>query len=301
MNYIYKITNKTNGKNYIGQTRKTVEQRWTEHISAANSNPSSRDYNFLLHKAIRKYGANNFFVETIEEIENANDLSNREQYWINFYNSCILEENACGYNMTYGGEGSSYINKQEIFEFWESGLGSLEISKLTGHASTSIKNILSTYATYNKEIDFARNTGVPVYCYNNKGQLIAKYPSITFAAKEVGIDPSIINKCCNKTKKSGAGFFWSYLDNESFEEAPLKTWKQLRVLQLSLDGKIIAEYESMSAAGRAMNKKQTKYIKECCEGKRKEMYGFLWKYKEDYVDKLAQGVSAQIGKVKDVI
>ena len=196
--------------------------------------------------------------------------------------------------MTYGGEGSSCINKQEIFECWESGLGSLEISKLTGHASVSIKNILSTCVTYNKEIDFARNTGVPVYCYNNKGQLIAKYPSIAFAAKEVGIDPSIINKCCNKIKKSGAGFFWSYLDNESFEETPLKTWKRLEVLQLSLDGKIIAEYESMSAAGRAMNKKQTKYIKECCEGKRKEMYGFLWKYKDEYVDDLAQTAAARL-------
>lgn len=301
MNYIYKITNITNGKIYIGQTRKTVQQRWNEHISAANSSSNSSDYNFLLHKAIRKYGTNNFIVETIEEVEEEENLSNREQYWINFHNSCILEEDACGYNMTYGGEGRAYINRQRIFELWESGLGSLEISKLMGHDSTSIKNILLTNPIYDKEIDFARNTGIPVYCYNSKGQLIAKYPSITYAAKEVGIDPSIINKCCNKIKKSGAGFFWSYSDSEIFEETLLKTWKQLRVVQLSLEGEMVAEYESMSAAGRAMNKKQTKYIKECCEGKRKEMYGFLWKYKEDYVDELAQTASANIKKIKDVI
>ena len=294
MNYIYKITNKSNGKIYIGQTRKTIQQRWLEHVSAAKSNPDSQDYNYLLHKAIRKYGADNFDIETIEELEDEKELSDREQYWINFYNSCILEEKANGYNMTYGGEGRSYINKQEIFELWESGLGSLEISKTTGHSSVSIKNILATYPHYNKEVDFARNTGIPVYCYNNKGELITRYPSITFAAKEVGIDPSIINKCCNKIKKSGAGFFWSYSDNENFEEASLKTWKQLRVIQLSLDGKVIGEYESMSAAGRAMNKKQTKYIKECCEGKRKEMYGYIWKYKEDYVDDLAQRASLSL-------
>ena len=279
LNYIYKITNIINNKIYIGQTRKTTNQRWSEHISAANANPDSQDYNYLLHKAIRKYGSNNFLVETIEEIEKEELLSDREQYWINFYNSCILEEESNGYNMTYGGEGRSYINKQKVFEMWEEGKGSLEISKTTGHGIVSVKNILRTYNNYNKEIDFARNTGTPVYCYNGNGKLLNKYPSIAYAAKQVGIDASIISKCCNGIKKSGAGFFWSYSDKEKFEITSLKTWKKLQVIQLSLDGEIIAEYDSMASAGRAMNKKQTKYIKECCEGKREQMYGYLWKYK----------------------
>jgi hypothetical protein len=37
-----------------------------------------------------------------------------------------------------------------------------------------------------------------------------------------------------------------------------------------------------------MNKKQTKYIKECCEGIRHSMYGYKWKYENEYVDTLAQ-------------
>lgn len=290
LNYIYKITNIINNKIYIGQTRNNIEQRLRQHIEASYSNSSKKDYYFLLHKAIRKYGKENFKIEIIEEVSAEENLSEREQYWINYYNSCILEEDSHGYNMTYGGEGTSYINKEEIIAMWLNGLGSLEISKQTGHTSQAIKSILLTYNNYNKEIDFARNTGVPVYCYSSQGELLAKYPSITFAAKQVGIDPSIINKCCNKIKKSGAGYFWSYSDKEAFKEATLKTWKRLQVVQLSLDGEVIAEYESMAAAGRAMNKKQTKYIKECCDGKRKEMYGFLWKYK-DNVDDMAQNAS----------
>ena len=33
--YIYKITNRVNNKVYIGQTRRTIEIRWKQHIKAA--------------------------------------------------------------------------------------------------------------------------------------------------------------------------------------------------------------------------------------------------------------------------
>ena len=270
-----------------------------EHIAASFANSEKKDYNFLLHKAIRKYGSSNFTIEEIEEVPDETKLSEREQCWIAFFHSCVLEENSCGYNMTYGGEGSSYINKCEVFSMWKEGYGSVDIAKRMGHTPQSIKNVLATFECYDKEVDFARNTGVIVYCYGANGKLVAQYPSIAFAAKKVGVDSSLINKCCNKIKKSCGGFFWSYSSEEKFSPSTLKTWQQLQVIQLSKDGEIVAEYESMSAAGRAMNKKQTKYIKECCEGKRKEMYGYLWKYKKDYVDDLAQNASSMLKEKLD--
>lgn len=183
LNYIYKIVNKVNGKVYIGKTTYTIECRWIQHISAATSNREKNDYNYLLHKAIRKYGVDNFTVEVIEEVEDKTKLSSREIYWINYYNSCILEEDSNGYNMTYGGEGVSKINKQKIYQLWNSGFGSLEIAKQTGHRSTSVKNILETLEGYSKEIDFARNTGNIVFQYNEDGKLINSYPSISYAAR----------------------------------------------------------------------------------------------------------------------
>ena len=36
MGYIYKITNKVNGKIYIGQTVKTVEKRFQQHKNNSN-------------------------------------------------------------------------------------------------------------------------------------------------------------------------------------------------------------------------------------------------------------------------
>lgn len=294
LNYIYKITNLINKKVYIGQTHNSVAYRWSQHVSDALSNKYKQGYNFLLHKAIRKYGKDSFEVEIIEEVEESGDLSNREQFWINFYHSCILEENANGYNMTYGGEGSSKINKYELYKLWLSGKGSLEIAKLTGHSDISVRNNLQTFEDYDKELDFARNTGTKVYCYNDKGELICSYPSIAYASKKVGVDPSVISKCCNKVKNSAGGYFWSYKSDAHFEPQNLKRWNKYRIVQLSLNNEKIAIYDSLSAAGCSVNKKQTKYIKECCDGIRADMYGYKWKYENEYVDDLAQTAAARL-------
>lgn len=280
MNYIYKVTNLINNKIYIGLTRKTIQQRWSEHVCSAYNNQHLKDYNFLLHKAIRKYGKENFVIEEIEKVPDEQDLQKKEQYWISFYNCCILEEDGNGYNMTYGGEGSPYINKQKVFDLWDQGFGSMKIASELGHHKKSIKDILLTYSNYDKVLDRSRNSGVTVYCYNSNGELINSFPSIAYAAKIIGIDGSIISKCCNKVKKSGGGYFWSYSDKDIFQPTQLKTWSKHPVIQLTLENKIVAEYDSLSAAGRALNKKTTKYIKECCDKKRENMYGFKWRYKE---------------------
>lgn len=58
---VYKITNKVNNKVYIGITSKGISARWKEHIYSAE-----HDCPFKLHRAIRKYGKENFSVELID-------------------------------------------------------------------------------------------------------------------------------------------------------------------------------------------------------------------------------------------
>ena len=86
---IYKIENILNGKIYIGQSIE-IEKRWQKHLNAND--------NFLIHKAIKKYGKENFQFSIIEECD-ASLLNNKECYWIEFYNSLIPN----GYNMVQGG------------------------------------------------------------------------------------------------------------------------------------------------------------------------------------------------------
>lgn len=89
--YLYKITNKINGKKYIGITN-SYKRRFREH--KGNHSPNS-----LICKAIQKYGQENFIFEVLKEnlsIENACKL---EQEYIKKEN-CLVPN---GYNISKGG------------------------------------------------------------------------------------------------------------------------------------------------------------------------------------------------------
>lgn len=96
---IYKCVNNINKKIYIGYTHKHLEKRIIEHKSA-----STKRSEYLLHKAIRKYGFENFSWEIVfESFDKKYALCELENHFINEYNSFYL--NGCGYNMTLGGQG----------------------------------------------------------------------------------------------------------------------------------------------------------------------------------------------------
>lgn len=277
MNYIYKITNKINNKIYIGKTTILPEIRWKQHISASNGNKNRIDYNYLLHKAIRKYGKDNFILEILEEVEDESLLSKKEIYYINYYNSCILKENSNGYNMTFGGEGYNIIDKQKLIELWKQGKGSQEISKILNHNIDQIKKLLKTFEEYDKNLDEARNrSNRKVYQYDQNGILIQEFPSISYAAKQLKIDSSNISKCCYKEKNSCAGFFWSYSNNEYFEPQKLYRQKKVKIIQKDLNDNIIQIFPTMTAACKAMGIKNGQLIKKCCNNEREQAYGYKW-------------------------
>lgn len=95
---IYKITNKLNGKTYIGLTHRGLELRINEHISESNKN---KEKHFQFHFAIKKYGIENFSSEILEEnIACLKEASRLEIFYIEQFNTYKK-----GYNMTKGGGG----------------------------------------------------------------------------------------------------------------------------------------------------------------------------------------------------
>lgn len=90
---VYGLENLLNQKIYIGQTHRTLEERFREHKCA----------NSLIGRAIRKYGEENFVKVILEECENQEQLDACEIKWIARLN-CMKPN---GYNLTVGGNGTS--------------------------------------------------------------------------------------------------------------------------------------------------------------------------------------------------
>lgn len=101
--YIYKIICLTTGKLYIGQTLRTIEKRWKRHIRDAKKGSEHK-----FHRAIRKYGEENFTVEELLAVsaptkkELKAQLDSLEIEYISRFNT-----REKGYNSTDGGEGTA--------------------------------------------------------------------------------------------------------------------------------------------------------------------------------------------------
>lgn len=93
---VYKVTNQINGKVYIGQTSKALARRRKQHVDE-----SRRDCQYLLHRAIRKHGAENFAFETLCECSSKEEMDCNEMMAIKEMNTRA----PVGYNLTDGGEG----------------------------------------------------------------------------------------------------------------------------------------------------------------------------------------------------
>lgn len=89
---IYKITNKINGKTYIGQTIDKPRVRFSRHCT--------KKTNSAIHLAILKYGKENFKFEVIYSAFTMNDLNVMEEFFIKYYRSLA----PTGYNLISGGK-----------------------------------------------------------------------------------------------------------------------------------------------------------------------------------------------------
>lgn len=86
--YIYLTTNLINDKKYIGQHRSPV---FDEKYKGSGKH---------FCRAIKKYGWDNFVCEIIETCDSIDELNQREEYWIAYYNAVESSEY---YNISRGG------------------------------------------------------------------------------------------------------------------------------------------------------------------------------------------------------
>ena len=135
--YIYKTTNLVNGKIYIGQ-KKSKKFLGNKYLGSGKR----------LWEAIYKYGRDKFQVTLLEEVNEQEQLDDREIYWISKFNST---DKNIGYNLALGGrvrrdlvgEHNGFYNKKHSTETREK-LSSYRKNKIVITKDDCIKYIDSS-------------------------------------------------------------------------------------------------------------------------------------------------------------
>jgi group I intron endonuclease len=97
MAIVYLLTNKENGKLYVGKTVQSFDVCWGGHVGSARRS----DNGMLVCRAIKKHGPEAFERKILEECDES-VLGGRETHWIVELKTHVSQG---GYNLTFGGDG----------------------------------------------------------------------------------------------------------------------------------------------------------------------------------------------------
>jgi hypothetical protein len=98
--FIYLVTHRSTGRQYVGQTLLAISERWEEHVRSAEEVDPRGPY---LRCAIRKYGQRAFRIEEIDQTNSFHDANTKERKWIEKFGTLC----PAGFNMTRGGGGTN--------------------------------------------------------------------------------------------------------------------------------------------------------------------------------------------------
>lgn len=202
--YIYALKNTINGKRYIGSSKYLLKRLKRHYQSLSLGNHHS----IKLQRAYDLVGKQAFITEILEEFDfqNNNHIFEKEQYYIDLYNT--YKE---GYNCTKQAKNGG------LFE-WSKELKEkvgAKISKL--HKGKVPKNFETMQKVRWK----------PVYEIRD-GVVVNEYPSVRQAGLALGIDYKSIHaalKCKQERKKNSKGIKRERLPNLKNRKDPSLDWE----------------------------------------------------------------------------
>jgi len=254
--YIYCITNKKNGKQYIGQTLRDVRTRFNCHLSESKNKYDT----YPLHRAMRKYGKNGFDVDTQKTIYciSKKELQKQLNYYEKFYIKEFNTYNPDGYNLTIGGATSGYCRGKEVIKVDRFGsvineyISQAEACRQEGLNPSCLGAVLSKrtkkaygyYWYYKKNIQ-VKDGKVLDWKINDKfvaqysifGDLLNIYDSLNDASKATGIPSPKIGQCCLCKIPIANGFQFMYFKKKQDVLCKIEKYDSVQC-----QNKIVAQY-----------------------------------------------------------
>tara|TARA_R100001086_G_scaffold249209_1_gene188232 strand:- start:1490 stop:2167 length:678 start_codon:yes stop_codon:yes gene_type:complete len=194
--YIYKITNKINGKAYIGLTTRNPSKRFKEHCDGRLTKGRS-----LIKDAINKYGKNNFEFKIILKT-NVNDMKMEEAYMIREFDT--LAPN--GYNcVVFDKTPEITISTRELMSKSKQGIEPWN------------KGLKGKQKAWNKGKPNSKASKAIVAINNNTGEVL-KYASSMEAVRDKGFNSGHITQCCKGKLNQHKGYVFKYLEEYRREQ-----------------------------------------------------------------------------------
>lgn len=319
MNYkVYVYTNKINGKKYVGQTSRTLEQR-------AERNGIGYKKCTKFWNAILKYGWENFEPNILYDDltkEQANEIE------IKLIRELKTQDDNFGYNIKYGGNSSNPLLQKPVIQFTldmkyvaryssvrnaikKSGANPAHISSVCNsicdYKNSKCKqsggyiwmweadyinhryNINEILETINREFEHPNARRVVQLCLNM--EYISTFKNICDASRKTGCRRNSINDTCTHRLRTSGGYIWMYEDEyikHNYNENDIVfNAKRLgkKVVQLDLNMNFIRLYASTAEASRETGIDRS-YISDTCKGKYKKAKGYKFMYENDYISNL---------------
>lgn len=255
MKGIYKITNLTNNKVYIGQSDR-LNEREREHFYRLGKNEHHNEH---LQKSYNKYGLNNFKFEIIEE---SDDLDNREVYWINEYGGINSKSN---YNL-----------KDPVSKQWSNYTRVKQSKSTTGENNPNFGNNWSQEQKDNLSLK-RKGVSLEERIGKDKADLAKEKMRESQTGRKHPED--VIDKI-RKANEGNKNPAYGKGERQLGEKNPMwgKPNKNRKLVQqYTKDGLLIKEYEYLTQV--LDDGFNVGNVGSVCNGKAKTAGGFIWRFK----------------------
>lgn len=210
---IYLWTNLVNGKKYVGQTTCFHRRMKTYRYTYPNA---------YMEHAVKKHGLDNFDITILERDVPLDKLDEREQYWLDYYQSYDLDKgyNICKVASTTKGvthteewcqEHSDWLKDkwatdEDYRKFWHDKMSGENNYFYGKHFSGELNPMYGKHHSQTTKDKMSKKIGKSVRCVET-GDV---YTSITRAAQAIGVTRCVVSEALHKGYRAG-GYHWEFV------------------------------------------------------------------------------------------